>query len=831
MSSFSELMFTTVPLIALIANIFLFFTLVSAKKDSTIYSFMGLLGAFILWSGGSYLMRMQFLPGSVFWWKISLVGIFLVPYMYYLLLATYLERRGVFLKILWGILSFLMAFANLFDFFMTSPTIKVTGETISSEYSVKWTAIFAIVIAVAIFASIFWVIGKAMQEGTFDASYLTPLFIGVGIMIVGIAFNMIPMFTSYPTDTLACAVNAIFIYYALYKKRLYAMSQLTSSGSVFVVSLIIASFVTYQSYHRGGSKLELAIGETKIDLIILVVVFCSVISIALYILLNKLHSSVFVRERIRREDKVRDFSNLANATLNMEEILKHLDAVVKEEIPVSHMYFCLKDEERGGYVSGGRLQNLEEHIFLANDHPLVRYIEKKNKSFMYADFLRTPYSKSLHEDEKAVLLKIQPTYIMLFISNDELNGFAILAAKENGKDLSFAELSYLDAAASVASIAVKNALLYEKLEAEAQIDGLTGLLNRRAFVKKVSQMTEEQGFQAALIMFNMDDFGLYNELYGNGEGDILLQGFAGILRTIFGTAGIVARYGGNEYTVLLPHTDISSAVSQAERVQAALSDFINGNGERTKKFLTFSAGICTYPAQAGNVNQLLTYANMAVFKVKQHGKNDIGIYNEKDSKQKENSGAEELLPTIYALTAAIDAKDHYTFNHSRCVSEYASQLAFYAGLGEDMVEIIRQAGLLHDIGKIGIPDAILTKTDKLTNDEYAIMKQHVERSIDMIRHLPALDYVIPAVLGHHERFDGRGYPRGIIGADIPVSARCLTIADAFDAMISKRSYKNKMKLEDALGEIERNLGTQFDPELGRLFIELINDGRIQVIPY
>ena len=125
----------------------------------------------------------------------------------------------------------------------------------------------------------------------------------------------------------------------------------------------------------------------------------------------------------------------------------------------------------------------------------------------------------------------------------------------------------------------------------------------------------------------------------------------------------------------------------------------------------------------------------------------------------------------------------------------------------------------------------MTKTGRLTPEEFSIMRQHVERSIEMIRHLPSLDYVIPAVLGHHERYDGKGYPRGISGDDIPVSARCLSIADAFDAMVSKRSYKNRMPLENALSEIEKNLGSQFDPELGKLFVKMIREGVIEVIYY
>ena len=162
------------------------------------------------------------------------------------------------------------------------------------------------------------------------------------------------------------------------------------------------------------------------------------------------------------------------------------------------------------------------------------------------------------------------------------------------------------------------------------------------------------------------------------------------------------------------------------------------------------------------------------------------------------------------------------------MAEYAAALAEALQLDEEHVEIIRQAGLLHDIGKIGTPEAILTKTSRLTREEYEIVKQHVEASISMIRYLPSLDYVIPSVLGHHERWDGKGYPRGIAGESIPIGARCLCLADSFDAMISRRSYKEAMSVQQALEEIRRNLGTQFDPELGRVFIDLVESGRMQV---
>ncbi|WP_278567215.1 HD-GYP domain-containing protein, partial [Emergencia timonensis] len=184
--------------------------------------------------------------------------------------------------------------------------------------------------------------------------------------------------------------------------------------------------------------------------------------------------------------------------------------------------------------------------------------------------------------------------------------------------------------------------------------------------------------------------------------------------------------------------------------------------------------------------------------------------------------------TIYALTAAIDAKDHYTFSHSENVAYYSRELAKAYGMNEEGISIVYEAGLLHDIGKIGINEDILNKPGKLTEEEYEVMKTHVSLSIGIIRHLPSLDYVIPAVIGHHERYDGQGYPRGIGGKDIPLMARILCIADSFDAMVSKRSYKAEMAVDKALDIIANEAGRQFDPQLAPIFINLIRDGIIEV---
>ena len=289
----------------------------------------------------------------------------------------------------------------------------------------------------------------------------------------------------------------------------------------------------------------------------------------------------------------------------------------------------------------------------------------------------------------------------------------------------------------------------------------------------------------------------------------------------------------------LPERTVEEVKLLAETISQRVREMnhtINHAGEYAMKALTVSCGIATGVCPLDDYHELINHANMAVYYAKQAGKNRVMIYKEGQDGSEDKSFEMAYQPgiyseystTIYALTAAIDAKDHYTFSHSENVAYYSRELAKAYGMNEEGINIVYEAGLLHDIGKIGINEDILNKPGKLTEEEYEVMKTHVSLSIGIIRHLPSLDYVIPAVIGHHERYDGQGYPRGIGGKDIPLMARILCIADSFDAMVSKRSYKAEMAVDKALDIIANEAGRQFDPQLAPIFINLIRDGIIEV---
>lgn len=179
-----------------------------------------------------------------------------------------------------------------------------------------------------------------------------------------------------------------------------------------------------------------------------------------------------------------------------------------------------------------------------------------------------------------------------------------------------------------------------------------------------------------------------------------------------------------------------------------------------------------------------------------------------------------FVGTVEALAASIDAKDSYTCGHSQRVAHLGRQLALEIGLGDEAAERVRIAGLLHDVGKIGVPEVILCKPGRLTDDEFAQIKKHPEMGQRILKDIPFLEDILPAVLYHHERPDGRGYPEGLSGHNIPLIARLLGIADAFDAMSSSRSYRAAMPREKVLGEVHKGAGSQFDPELVPYFVAM-----------
>ena len=276
----------------------------------------------------------------------------------------------------------------------------------------------------------------------------------------------------------------------------------------------------------------------------------------------------------------------------------------------------------------------------------------------------------------------------------------------------------------------------------------------------------------------------------------------------------MGRYGPDEFLVVAPAEAVVDLEPAIGRLRAALAD-LSLQFESTERLpITVSAGLCTYPDHGTSVTVLLAAAARTLEEAKASGGDTIRVAGEPDAAEQPTSG----FDVLQGLVLAVDTKDRYTKRHSEDVARYAVYLAQRLGLEPEFVRSIHTAGLLHDIGKIGIPDPILRKPGKLTAAEYEIVKQHVALGDMIVRDVPDIDLVRAGIRHHHERWDGDGYLDRLEGEGIPLVARILAVGDAFSAMTTTRPYRKAIDLREALTRLEDACGTQLDESLVRVFV-------------
>jgi diguanylate cyclase (GGDEF)-like protein len=363
----------------------------------------------------------------------------------------------------------------------------------------------------------------------------------------------------------------------------------------------------------------------------------------------------------------------------------------------------------------------------------------------------------------------------------------------------------------------------------ALTDPLTGLGNHRSFHERLQRelvAAEESGSSLALCLVDFDDLKSVNDRFGHPVGDLVLGQVASRLRQ----GGESFRLGGDEFAVLLPGHDErqASAVARSivERVAAL---HVEGVGS-----VSVSAGVATYPTHGTGRDELIRLADSALYWAKKDGKNRVRAY-----------AAESIVPSnleqvantpdraaqyraAESLAKAVDERDAYTGSHSQRVGDYSARIARRLGADEPAVELTRLAGNLHDLGKLAIPEEVLRKASTLSEAERLMLERHPQIGFRMLESL-GVQPVAEWVLHHHERWDGAGYPNRLAGDQIPLGARIIFVADAFDAMTSDRAYRRAIPERDALAELERCSGTQFDPSVVKALADELRPSRDDLV--
>lgn len=387
----------------------------------------------------------------------------------------------------------------------------------------------------------------------------------------------------------------------------------------------------------------------------------------------------------------------------------------------------------------------------------------------------------------------------------------------------------------------------KKLKQLALRDPHTGLYNYRYLedIIEVEFLRAKRYAQSlSVIMLDIDYFKSINDVYGHQFGDLILKQLASQLKKIVRRYDTVIRFGGEEFVVISPRTDRLTVLNLARRLLDTLRIYSFGIKNSVVK-LKVSIAVASYPEDAaiksmdlvGIVDQILNKAKedggdrvySSLDMARKKPSNSLKK-NEKTNEVKALRGKidrltkranQSLIEAVFAFAKTIKLKDHYTGEHVESTVYYATEIARALDLPREEIERVRQAAVLHDLGKIGISEKILLKKSKFTHKEFEVIKKHPQIAADIIRPIKFLHSIIPLIIYHHERWDGKGYPRGLKGEEIPVGARIIAIADVYQALISNRPYRKAYTQTKAVKIIKKNSGIQFDPRIVKIFLKVI----------
>jgi diguanylate cyclase (GGDEF)-like protein len=536
----------------------------------------------------------------------------------------------------------------------------------------------------------------------------------------------------------------------------------------------------------------------------------------------------YLREQLRQREEelsiIARSSAIITSSLDIRKIYDSFIKELKELVDVSwaaiiviedhEIYFMTLSSEVGSAWQVG------ERIPVKGT--AIEWVAARRKALIQSDLLE---EKRFTMDKYYLEQGLRSVIYLPLIVNAEVTG-GLVVASCHPNVYSKRHIKLLEELASQITTSIENSRLYAKAEQRARIDGLTGLLNRRSLDELIASEINRHsryGGVLSIIILDLDYFKAFNDNYGHLAGDTVLRQIGGIMKSSIRSADQAFRYGGDEFAILLPQTNIEAAHDVAERLRKRITSELKVGYVP----VTTSIGLASWPADGIGPNEIIAAADAALYNAKRSGGNQShrasGTLLALDDTMVGfgSNGGSEALSTIYALAATVDARDHYTRSHSRKVNEYAVALAEALNLEPLEITRLSTCALLHDIGKIGISDEILNKPGKLTAEEWEAIKSHPQLGATIVGRVRELVPCVPGILHHHEKYDGSGYPKGLKGKDIPLEARILAIADAFAAMTSERRYSDILSYEQALVEVKRGAGTQFDPDLVKVFLRLV----------
>jgi len=500
-----------------------------------------------------------------------------------------------------------------------------------------------------------------------------------------------------------------------------------------------------------------------------------------------------------------NISKAANSPISLNQLYKTIHKELGTIIDTTNFYIALVDKKEDKVYFPYHQDEMDDNFPILNfstSNTLTTYVIKTGKPLLNDN---RQYEEMVAQGILTAMGTITDESIWLGVPlkiEDKIIGAMVVQSYTNPNLYSESDIKLMEFVSSQVATAIERKSSEEKIKHLSFHDSLTGLYNRPYFEEELERYNFPRYYPLSIVMLDVNGLKVINDTFGHSEGDRLLQHSSQILTSVSRQGDILARIGGDEFAILLPSTTSEQAHEFCERFKKTCQQ------DKIKPIYlrpNISLGHTTQEGEYKDTNSLLKEADRNMYQDK--------LFNGK-SREKH---------FLEAFRIVLAERDPHTSDHAQRLQELAFSLGKRVGLTEYQLGNLKLLALLHDIGKIGIPDSILFKTYILTPSEWKKMREHSRIGYRMAKNIPDFAPIAQEILYHHEHWDGNGYPDGLKGEKIPLLSRIISIIDAYNVMQSRRPYEGAVSKTEALKEIKRCAGTQFDPQLVEIFLKIVQN--------